>query len=395
MDDTTLNPEPSLATATDWSLPQTARAERVDDTSLQAEHDTVRRQFRRLLIALTLLIGIATLIDVILFASSGSPDLYPHLILDTFFLSVISATWWFYRRGRVGIASLCLSATTIALSLFFLTQFISTSFIFDGAFVVIGLALAPAMALSYVDTRTFQMLSILVGAIGWVTMTYLAYVSNGEGVLTDVAIGSMVGSSVGITVLLFLLWQFSHQQRNLVDNLRQRTSELEHLQGELEQQVINRTTMLLNLQTQNEVQERLLREIRAQQSLIHDLSVPILPITPTVLVLPLIGTLDHHRLELIRQRALEAVEQAHARTLILDVTGVPELDQHGAQGLLLVAQATRMMGSQCVLAGLRPRLAQALVQLGVELRSLRTYATLQRALEAVGGPCSTRRAVGG
>lgn len=383
MSNTTVHPEPSFAM--DGSLPQTARAKHVDDISLQAEHDMARRQFRRFLMALTLLVGIATLVDVILFASSRSPDLYPSLIFDTFILSAIGITWWFYQRRHVGAASLFASATAIVGALFVLTQY--TSAASNGAFIVMLIALAPTVALPYVSTRTFRRLSIVIAAIGIAMIAYLALLLISEGVSTDVVIGDMFGAAIALVVMLFLLWQFSRQQRSLVVRLRERTTELEQLQAGLEQQVLQRTTALqstlLNLQTQNEMQERLLNAIRKQQRLIQDLSVPILPITPMVLVLPLIGTLDDNRLELIQQRSLEAIEQSHARILVLDLTGVPELDQKGAQGLLMVAQATRMMGSQCVLAGLRPELAQALVQLGVDLRSLRTYATLQRALAAV------------
>ncbi len=383
MSNTTLHSEPSLAM--DWSIPQTASTKHTDDISLQAEHDMARQRFRRFLIMLTLLIGLATLVDLTLFAISRSPDLYPSLILDTFLLSVIGVTWWFYRRNQVGVASLCLSATAIAAALFVLTQY--TSAAANGAFIMMVIALAPTVALPYVSPRTFRRLGTAVAAVGTVMVAYLATLLIEEGVPTDVVIGDMFGAVVALVVVLFLLWQFSHQQHSLVARLRERTVELEQLQAGLERQVIQRTaalqSTLLDLQTQNEVQERLLTEIRKQQSLIQDLSVPVLPITPAVLVLPLIGTLDHNRLELLRQRALEAIEQSRARTLVLDVTGVPALDQKGAQGLLMVAQATRIMGSQCVLAGLRPELAQALVQLGMDLRSLRTYATLQRALDAV------------
>ncbi|NJL05861.1 MAG: STAS domain-containing protein, partial [Chloroflexaceae bacterium] len=241
--------------------------------------------------------------------------------------------------------------------------------------------------LPYVSSQRFRWLSVGVVVTGLGILGYITVSSSPDNLASTPLIVVKIAESLVFIVIVFLLWQFSNLHHLLISSLRGGNAELLELKAGLEQQVTERTaeleTTLANLQTQNEVQQRLLSDIESQQRLIHALSVPVLPVSAQVLVLPLIGTLDPARLDLIRQHALEAIEQSRARVLVLDVTGVPEVDTQAAQGLLRVAQATRVMGSQCVLAGMRPELAQALVRLGVDLGSLRTYATLQRALDVV------------
>jgi len=121
----------------------------------------------------------------------------------------------------------------------------------------------------------------------------------------------------------------------------------------------------------------LLAETEQQRHAIRALSLRILPINQTMLAAPLIGTFDTQRLVELQQHMLLAIERSGARTLVLDITGVPAVDHEVARGILRVAQATRLMGAQVVLAGIRPEVAQALVSLGVDLTGLQTTATFQ------------------
>lgn len=123
--------------------------------------------------------------------------------------------------------------------------------------------------------------------------------------------------------------------------------------------------------------------ISEQQGVIREMSVPVLPLSASVLVVPLVGALDTARLSLLQQQSLEAIERASARNLILDVTGVPVIDTQVAQGLLRVVQAARLLGAKVALAGVRPEVAQTMVSLGIALEWTVAYASLQSAIAQV------------
>lgn len=134
-----------------------------------------------------------------------------------------------------------------------------------------------------------------------------------------------------------------------------------------------------------------LQTIAAQREMIDELSVPILPLSAATLVLPLVGALDSNRLSLTMERALHAIEQAGARHLILDITGVPIIDTQVAAGLIQVVQAARLLGTQVVLVGVRPEVAQAVVGLGVDFGEIVTRSSLQGGIEYTLRPTSGGR----
>jgi rsbT co-antagonist protein RsbR len=161
-------------------------------------------------------------------------------------------------------------------------------------------------------------------------------------------------------------------------------AELEVLNANLESEVAKRTsdlrTALHDVETRAAEQARLLHEIDSQRVTIREMSVPILPLNHDMLVLPLVGVLDSHRLCDLQQRALEALEGGRARKLLLDITGVPIVDSQVAAGLLQTVQAARLLGAEVVLIGVRPEVAQALVALGIDMGGLRAEADLENAL---------------
>lgn len=117
--------------------------------------------------------------------------------------------------------------------------------------------------------------------------------------------------------------------------------------------------------------------IDQQQELIRDMSVPVLPLLESTLVMPLVGTLDSQRLELMQEQALRALERSSARQLILDITGVPIVDTQVALGLTQLVQAAQLLGTRVSIVGIRPEVAQALVGLGISLPNIKTFSTLQ------------------
>jgi anti-anti-sigma regulatory factor/HAMP domain-containing protein len=162
------------------------------------------------------------------------------------------------------------------------------------------------------------------------------------------------------------------------------TAQLRQTFAELEQRVADRTVDLRRALDEVEaragVQERLLAENQRQRETIQEMSVPVLPVTDSTLVMPLVGALDTERLRLLQDQALRAIERSRAHTLILDITGVPIVDSQVAQGLIMVVQAARLLGTEVLLVGIRSEVAQTMVGLGLSLSGLRTYNDLQGAL---------------
>jgi len=131
--------------------------------------------------------------------------------------------------------------------------------------------------------------------------------------------------------------------------------------------------------------------IRAQAATLAELSTPLIPISDTVVVMPLIGALDDQRMQQVLEALLHGVEQRRARMAILDITGVPVVDTHVANGLILAAQAVRLLGARVILTGIRPEVAQTLIGLGVNLSDIITHSTLQSGIAyATNGQGRTR-----
>jgi rsbT co-antagonist protein RsbR len=186
---------------------------------------------------------------------------------------------------------------------------------------------------------------------------------------------------------MFLLTQLHRRLNETLTETRAINAELELARSGLEQEVHTRTSALQTamdtLAQRSTEQAALLEEIQLQREAIRELSMPVLPITPTTLVMPLIGALDAARLQEMQSQALRAIEQTRADTLLLDITGILVVDTQVAQGILSVVSATRLMGADSILVGIRPEVAQTIVGLGLDLSSVRTYADLQTALRAI------------
>jgi ribose transport system substrate-binding protein len=121
--------------------------------------------------------------------------------------------------------------------------------------------------------------------------------------------------------------------------------------------------------------------ITTQQLLIRELSTPLIPISDTVMVMPLIGAISTSRATQITEAALEAVSRQGAQVLIIDITGVAVVDTSVVNHLLQMAKATQLLGTIVVLVGISPEVAQTIVQLGMDLSRIVTRSTLQAGLE--------------
>jgi rsbT co-antagonist protein RsbR len=104
-----------------------------------------------------------------------------------------------------------------------------------------------------------------------------------------------------------------------------------------------------------------------QQSEIAELSTPVVKLWQGILALPLIGTLDSARTQVVMENLLDSIVRYEADIAIIDITGVPTVDTLVAQHLLKTVAAARLMGADCIISGIRPQIAQTMVHLGVEL----------------------------
>jgi rsbT co-antagonist protein RsbR len=118
---------------------------------------------------------------------------------------------------------------------------------------------------------------------------------------------------------------------------------------------------------------------RQQQELL-ELSTPVVRIWDGVLALPLIGTLDSARTQVVMENLLQQIVDTGAAVAIIDITGVPTVDTLVAQHLLKTVAAARLMGADCIISGIRPQIAQTIVHLGVNLGDVLTKASLADAL---------------
>jgi rsbT co-antagonist protein RsbR len=116
--------------------------------------------------------------------------------------------------------------------------------------------------------------------------------------------------------------------------------------------------------------------ISRQQQELLELSTPVVELWTGILALPLIGTLDSSRTQVVMQNLLEAIVAREADLAIIDITGVPTVDTLVAQHLLKTVAAARLMGADCIISGIRPQIAQTIIHLGVDLGNVITKATL-------------------
>lgn len=120
--------------------------------------------------------------------------------------------------------------------------------------------------------------------------------------------------------------------------------------------------------------------ISRQQRDVLELSTPVVELWEGILALPLIGTLDSERTQVVMETLLERIVETGASIAIIDITGVPTVDTLVAQHLLKTVGAARLMGAECIISGIRPQIAQTIVHLGVDLSAVITKATLADAL---------------
>ncbi|MFE7275002.1 STAS domain-containing protein [Streptomyces sp. NPDC057623] len=152
------------------------------------------------------------------------------------------------------------------------------------------------------------------------------------------------------------------------DHLRECTTALTVLMG---------TLRLVMLETAMSAGQELINRQRLE---LLEVATPVIKLWEGIVAVPLIGTLDSARSQVVMETLLDAVVEQHARIAILDITGVPTVDSLVAQHLMKTVAAARLMGAECIVSGIRPAIAQTIVHLGIDLSSVLTRASLADAL---------------
>lgn len=151
----------------------------------------------------------------------------------------------------------------------------------------------------------------------------------------------------------------------LFELLRQKLAKKEHCADAL----IAAGVLLdrLGLYTTEVFQKSREEVIRRQQTELLELSTPVVQLWDKILALPLIGTLDSVRTQIVMENLLQSIVDAEAEIAIIDITGVPAVDTLVAQHLIKTVSAARLMGADCIISGIRPQIAQTIVHLGLDL----------------------------
>ncbi len=152
--------------------------------------------------------------------------------------------------------------------------------------------------------------------------------------------------------------------------------------GLLADEVWSATVLLdqLGLHTVNAFQRAREDVISRQQMEMLELSTPVVKLWEGILALPMIGTLDSARTQIVMESLLQKIVDTGSEIAIIDITGVPTVDTLVAQHLLKTVTALRLMGAECIISGVRPQIAQTIVHLGVDLQGVVTKANLADAL---------------
>lgn len=122
------------------------------------------------------------------------------------------------------------------------------------------------------------------------------------------------------------------------------------------------------------------QKLREQSRTIMEISTPVIKLWDKILTLPIVGIVDSYRAQQMMDMMLNKLKETSSRIIILDIQGVAAVDTAVANHLIKIAKATRLMGCTCIISGISPAVAQTLVQLGIDLGSIKTSSNLQEAL---------------
>ncbi|SIS84398.1 RsbT co-antagonist protein RsbRA [Salimicrobium salexigens] len=121
--------------------------------------------------------------------------------------------------------------------------------------------------------------------------------------------------------------------------------------------------------------------VSLQRMALQELSAPLIPVMDNITIMPLIGTIDTERAKMVMESLLDGVIKHNAEVVLIDITGVPVVDTMVAHHIIQAAEAVRLIGSRCILVGIRPEIAQTIVNLGIDLGKFPTKSSLRKGFQ--------------
>ncbi|MBN8210360.1 STAS domain-containing protein [Bacillus sp. NTK071] len=188
---------------------------------------------------------------------------------------------------------------------------------------------------------------------------------------------SLQQSVASLTYLRQILWdvmvEFSAQEDQLIE--ASRLAEWGSYMNKSFDLLLHKVTVYTNQLNEE--------QLSAQKNKISELSVPIIPVSKEIGVLPLIGTVDTHRAKLIQSKGIEQSSALQLSYLVIDLSGVPVMDTMVANEIFQLIKMLELSGIESILTGIRPEIAQTAVNLGIDFTDVQTYAHLHQALKAI------------
>ena len=346
-----------------------------------ADEDARRRGRNVVILALGLIAMAILFVPVVMLRSIVGPGVYATIAVA---IGLYAGVVMLARRGLVTLSALLFIATEViaVLGASFSTGQLSVGpFFLVLALLIASLTLRPWQIWPVLAAITVGLFATIFALSSTPFAELYGYetIFGGVLLLVVVALISFLGAKT-TTGALRTADQARAEAERAAEALGRANLDLETAVGE---RTAALEAALHDVQAHADQQAQLLAELEQQRSAIRELSVPVIPVSATTLIMPLVGALDSTRLVQVQERALEALQRASARTLILDITGVPIVDTQVAQGLLMVVQAARLLGAGVVLVGIRPEVAQSIVGLGLDLHAIETASDLQSALKRV------------
>jgi anti-anti-sigma regulatory factor len=290
-------------------------------------------------------------------------------------LLLCALAYWVGRRGQMALAcaipalSVC-AAVTGALALGAWESVTPAGY-------VLGVVIATLLSGWQGGLIVLLISLVSYGAVGWL---YLA-AGSPDVFLMPAVFTNLATLGLILAVVLILVHLFDRHFRALG---AQRLEENRQYADEMAEATRERRELLAQLQAATRQQDEIAQ-------ILHQITTPVLPLSKGLIVMPLAGQLSPQRAERLLDDVLGGIKVHEADHVLLDVTGLLDIDAQSLSGLLKAIRGARLVGSQCALIGVQPGVAQELVSLGLDLSAILTFSTLREGVAEIGGRAPVSR----
>jgi anti-anti-sigma regulatory factor len=318
------------------------------------------------------------------YAVSGGGQLLAATILTLLGTALAGLARWLFGRGRtIGSIWVFILGAVVA--------FGPAPFLVDDALPIVAICYMVAVliiGLTVSPTAGFYagFTSSVLFALSVLLLHFQVLPFSPHAVPEGLSVVATIGFNTIVLILsAFLVREATGAIRRALTETRRYAQEVNRYRRQLEERIERRTgelnEALASVQAHSDGLSQALEELQASQRVIRELSSPVVPVLQGIIVMSLVGSIDSRRAVVMTAEMLNGIERYDARIVILDITGVPVVDTQVAKILLESARAAQLMGCQTVLTGIRPEIAQTMVELGIETADLVTRSELQGGME--------------